>query len=198
MQLSEYRELTKRTLPNLGTILKDTGLEGTEIYDKISNKLNYSHMALGLGSEIGELVECVGTELKLKIDKVNLGEEIGDLYWYLANFANMRNIPLPEDNVQIEVPTEMCLDYLITKVGDLIDIVKRYVAYNKEIERAKELEVVYDVRVALLLFERVYELDGNDIRRKNIDKLAKRYPDKFDEYLAINRNIEEERKALES
>jgi len=197
MKLAEYREHTKRTLPDLTFTIKGEGLSVRNCSDEIGHKLNLTHMVLGLAGEIKELVECVGTELKLKIDKINLGEEIGDMYWYLANYCNFQNLPLPE-TVVFDTPPDMCLDFLIIKIGDLVDTVKRLVAYNKPIDKAKELELVYDIRVALFMFEELYSLSGDDIREANIAKLRKRYPDKFSEDLAINRNIEEERKTLEN
>lgn len=180
MKIAEYRTLTVRTLPDLG-----------------SDKLNYSHMVMGLSGEIGELVECIGTELKLTgVDRVNLGEEIGDIYWYLSNYCNMREIDLPEETISVVEGYE-CLDFLITSISNLVDIVKKYVAYNKPIEKSKEMEATYDIRSALFLMESVYELNGGDIRSRNIHKLKVRYPEKFDENLAVNRKLDEERKTLE-
>lgn len=180
MNIAEYRQHTLRTLPDLG-----------------SPQLNLSHMALGLAGEIGELVECVGTELKFnEVNRPNIVEELGDLYWYLANYCNMQEIDLPENPVFTETDDE-CLDLLIVKISNLVDLVKRYMAYNKSIEKVKEIEAIYDIRVALVLFENVYDLDGDEIRSKNIAKLKARYPQKFDENLAVNRDIAVEKKAME-
>lgn len=165
MNVAAYRLETLRTLPNLG-----------------SPQLNLSHMVLGLAGEIGELVECVGTELKFnEINRPNLVEELGDLYWYLANYCNMQEIDLPENPVFTETDDE-CLDLLIVKISNLVDLVKRFMAYNKPIEKVKEIEAIYDIRVALVLFENVYDLDGDEIRFKNIAKLKALYPHKFDEH----------------
>ena len=42
-----------------------------------------------------------------------------------------------------------------------------------------------------------YGVDIEDGLEKNIAKLKKRYPEKFDENLAVNRDLETERKILE-
>ena len=197
MTLAEYRTHIPRTLPDLGGILYGQEiLIPVDIRKKVSDKLNYMHMAVGLASEVGELVECVGTDLRFDIDKVHLGEEVGDLYWYLGNYANMRNISMPE-NLHVTIPEEQCLDFLIIKVGELVDIIKKFAAYNKEFDRVKETLIVCDVRLALLVIEETYDLNGKEIRLKNVAKLARRYPVEFSDFLATHRDLVEERKTLE-
>jgi NTP pyrophosphatase (non-canonical NTP hydrolase) len=205
MTLDEYRKHTTRTLPDLGKehAINVISIDGT-VSDSmrielktITVKLNLAHMALGLSGEIGELVRCVGTELKFTgVDRVNLGEELGDIYWYLANYCNMRDLPLPE-SLSISERDEDCLELLITSIGDLVDIVKRFVAYNKAIEKPKELDAIYNICVSLKLLETTYKLDGSTIREKNINKLRIRYPEKFSDELAVNRDTDKERKTLE-
>jgi NTP pyrophosphatase (non-canonical NTP hydrolase) len=203
MNIQIYKEKAKRTLPDLGSDLKGLTMpdgwlinDWTNFVNKISDKLNLSHMVEGLSSEVGEIVNCVGTELKLKVDRINLMEELGDMYWYVANYANMRNIPLP-DSIETEIETDMCLELLITSISDLTDVVKRFTAYNKEIEKVKELEIVYSICTGLHLFEKSYLIEGDEIRQRNIAKLTVRYPEKFEDNLAINRDTDKERQALE-
>ena len=167
-----------------------------DIAKNMSDKLNYSHMALGLAGEIGELIECIGTDLKFNIDRINLGEELGDIYWYLANIANMWEVHIPED-LQVDIPGVECLDFLIIKIGELVDHIKRFMAYNKAIDKEKGALLICDVRLALYVMEKTYDLNGGDIRARNIAKLIARFPDKFSDHLAINRDIDTERKTLE-
>ena len=90
MTTQEHALNATRTLPDLG-----------------SAELNLSHMALGLAGELGEIVNCTGTELKIKIDNTNLKEELGDIYWYLSNYCNLREVPIPDSNsLKIQLPTE--------------------------------------------------------------------------------------------
>lgn len=196
MNLAEYRIETTRTLPNLA--LREVDGEFIRITDdEAGRRLDLCHMALGLATEIAELTKCVGTELRLKgVDKTNLGEEIGDIYWYLANYANMRDLDLPED-VSTEIENYECLDFLIERIGALVDIVKRQIAYDKAIEKVKEMEAVYDILAGLFLLEQLYDLNGNQIRATNIAKLRKRFPKKFEAQLAIDRDVAAERNTLE-
>ena len=194
MNITEYREKTKRTLPNLG-FDKETQLIPI-VSIEIADKLNLSHMALGLAGEIGELVNCIGTELKNTIDKPNLIEELGDLWWYFANYCNMRNRPIP-DNVKIVIESDLALDLLLTSIADLVDLVKRFMAYNKEIDTTKELETIYNITAALTMLEELYGISGSEIRERNINKLIVRYPNRFNDIDAIDRNYKEERNTLE-
>lgn len=206
MNTQEHALKAVRTLPNLGEDLEKLDMTpGWMLEDwksfkkKISDKLNLTHMALGLAGELGEIVNCTGTELKLKVDKPNLKEELGDIYWYLSNYCTMREVPIPDSQaLKIQLPTERCFELLISSISELVDLVKRFEAYNKEIDRSKEIETVYDIYCALYMFETAYDLDGAEVRAINIRKLEIRYPEKFSDALAINRNTEAERKALES
>jgi len=52
-----YCKNTKRTLPDLGL---DKEQINRLIPVEIGHKLNLAHMALGLSTELGELVNCIG------------------------------------------------------------------------------------------------------------------------------------------
>lgn len=216
MTIAEYRTHTTRTLPNLGAPIEEfasiTGsthfnnfkgdrVEVDQLIQRNSDKLNYVHMAMGLAGEIGELVECIGTELRAgeKVDKPHLREEIGDIYWYLANFANMRHIEIPE-TLNVDIPVEECLEFLIIKICDLVDLVKKFLAYNRVLDKEKEVIVVCDIRLALLLIEKTYNLDGAQIRATNIIKLNDpdkgRYKAGFSDEAANNRDLNAERELL--
>lgn len=196
MTYNEYKEKAQRTLPNLAFLYDEKGnITNTRCDNNIGLELNLCHMMLGLGSEIAELTECVGTELKQKVDRVNLGEELGDIYWYITNYCTIRNLPVPED-VKVDLPNDTCFELLITSIGNLTNLVKRFVAYHQEIPRAKELEIIYNVYAALKLFENVYDLEGEIVRKKNIHKLMVRYPDKYSDSAAINRDTTKENEVL--
>jgi len=214
MNTKEHALAATRTLPDLGEELRNITLhyfndanallnEREALFYKkievVGVKLNLVHMVLGLAGELGEIVNCTGTQLKLKIDLPNLKEELGDIYWYLSNYCTLRNVPIPDSHaLKINIQTDDCFELLISSISDLVDLVKRYVAYGKDIEIPKEYETVYDIYSALFMFETTYNIDGDEIRQKNIDKLKKRYPEKFSNDLAINRDLDSERSVFES
>lgn len=193
-----YSTKTIRTLPDLGeqyTI--HIPYDAVGVAERLSLKLNLSHMILGLGDELGEIVNCVGTELKRNPDIVNLKEEIGDSRWYLSNYCNLRDIAPPIDIVN-HLESHRCIELIISSIGELTSIVKRFIAYDKDIDRQLEMEAVYNIFSGFDLLEKIYNLSGDEIRQKNIDKLFARYPEKFSNEQAINRDTDAERKVLES
>jgi len=92
------------------------------------------HGIIGVATEAGEMLEALALALldQQEFDEVNLTEEMGDVFWYMAVLANRTGRPFSES------------------------------------------------------------------MRINIAKLEKRYPEKFTEELAINRDVEAERKLLEN
>ena len=167
------------------------------------------HMALGMAGEMGEIIDAIkkaeiyGKEL----DRVNLAEEVGDVFWYAAGFASTL-----EDG-------ENLLD--IANIGEAIDI--------EELHKAKQnivlsllatngviaelcLEAVYaahqcsgeeyklHARCLIIMAYAVSVLLGIDLEKAldaNIEKLAKRYGDKYSDYSALNRDTDAEREILE-
>ena len=91
------------------------------------------HGIIGAATEAGELLEALARALGgHKFDTVNLKEEVGDIFWYLAILSDNANFTFDES------------------------------------------------------------------QRVNIEKLRKRYPNKFTEYDANNRDLDAEREILES
>jgi len=86
---------------------------------------------------------------------------------------------------------------LSTEVGELIDIFKKNFAYKKQIDWINVEEEVCDIMWYLINFCNINNIDIERALDKNIEKLKIRYPEKFTENNAINRNLDDERKILE-
>lgn len=84
-----------------------------------------------------------------------------------------------------------------TEIGEFIDPLKKYIFYGKEIDEVNMLEEIGDGKwydgVAIDALDSTEEI----VMSRNIQKLAKRYPDKFTEDAALNRDLEAEREILE-
>ena len=177
MNLEEYQSAAKRTMPDLG-----------------SKQLNIAHMIMGMNSEYNELYEAT--------DDVNRAEELTDYLWYLVNYATLYNL----DIFRI---TDICEDYykiqknddyveqLQISVSRLTDLEKKLLAYKKEFSREKLIDAIVEIIERLSDCYLYYNISPQDSMQKNIAKLKARFPDKFNEHDAKNRNLSVERQILE-
>ena len=187
MNFSEYRKLTPRTMSETGS--------------KITNSI---HMTLGLNTEVmGELPDAIAQE-----DIVNFKEEIGDAFWYLANYCNIWDL----EPQSIEFPAEFFNQHKLDKsdggqfmvifslgqtIALLQDLDKKELAYAKDGDSEMRRKLVNTIFVTLEYLGFIFGADTGKIRQTNIDKLIARYPDKFEAELANNRDLDNEREILE-
>ena len=158
MTFKDYQEQAKRTCPTLG-----------------SEKLDLAHMVLGIHSEYNEWVNAT--------DAVNESEELADMLWYLANYCTFRNYSF-ERLFDVELPNNLKLTFNSSKLQDLV---KKYIAYNKEISISDESALLENLAFNIKnLYRRT---DIHQSLQNNIDKLKIRFPEKFTEELAKNRYL---------
>jgi len=86
---------------------------------------------------------------------------------------------------------------LCTEVGEFMDMLKKHILYGKPLDEVNLKEELGDELwyTALALDELKSTFD--ECMDVNIKKLRLRYPNKFTEKDALNRNLSEERKILE-
>ncbi|HOW16870.1 MAG TPA: nucleoside triphosphate pyrophosphohydrolase family protein [bacterium] len=87
---------------------------------------------------------------------------------------------------------------IATEAGELLDTMKKHIFYGKEIDTVNIVEEIGDLMwySAILLDELGVEFE--EVMEKNINKLKARYGDKFTETGANVRDLNKERKILES
>ena len=108
---------------------------------------------------------------------------------------------------QVEVtraPLELTLDDnthmlfgMLTELGEITDVFKKYLAYEKDIDWVNVKEEIGDLMWYIAGFCNVNDLDLEEILQTNIDKLRARYPEKFNADKALNRDLNKERGILE-
>jgi NTP pyrophosphatase (non-canonical NTP hydrolase) len=86
---------------------------------------------------------------------------------------------------------------LQTEIGELVDVWKREIFYNKSSDGVNIIEEIGDIAWYLALLCDHIDVEFEQCLQINIAKLQKRYPEKFDEGKAINRDLEAEREALQ-
>lgn len=177
MNLKEYQEQTKRTCPSL------------------DNDLDIPHMIYGMMSEIPELIQACNEQ-----DNIGVGEELTDLMWYISNYCTFNNIELNDLIIDVPTPSKnlSITEGLMYWIGELADLNKKEIAYKKTYSLETELNVLQNLFYWIQVFYVRYNLDMYECLNKNIAKLKQRYPEKFSTEHALNRNLDAERKILES
>lgn len=86
---------------------------------------------------------------------------------------------------------------LCTEAGEFLDMLKKHIYYGKPFDKVNAIEENGDALwyIGLAIDELKVLMD--DVLKQNIEKLKLRYPAKFTETHAIDRNVEIERKFLE-
>jgi NTP pyrophosphatase (non-canonical NTP hydrolase) len=153
------------------------------------------HAAMGLVTEIGELYEVESEEHEL--------EEIGDVLWYLA---------LAHDVFEMDWNEEFLIDWAVNYIrgdnpleslsiysSELLDLVKKQIFYGKPID-------LDYARVIVAFMKMVIEVGTNEnescpftfqqVLEANVNKLKTRYPEKFTEEAAVNRDVKAEYAAM--
>ncbi len=87
---------------------------------------------------------------------------------------------------------------LTTESAEIADVFKKKLAYNKEIDWVNIKEEVGDLMFYVANICNINGWDLRDILDTNIAKLKVRYPDKYTDDKAINRDLLSERKELET
>jgi NTP pyrophosphatase (non-canonical NTP hydrolase) len=86
---------------------------------------------------------------------------------------------------------------MITEIGELVDIFKKDMAYKKPVDWVNVNEEIGDLMYYVASFCRINYLNLEQIILTNKEKLEARYPEKFTEHHALNRDLDKERKILE-
>ena len=84
-----------------------------------------------------------------------------------------------------------------TETGELLDAYKKNFAYGKPLDIVNVKEEIFDIFWYLINLCRMLDIDPEKGMDTNINKLRSRYPEKFTQTNAIDRNLDKERKILE-
>lgn len=179
----EYINLASRTLPDLG-----------------SREDNIIHMEMGLETEKGEFLDVFKKfhAYKKPIDWVNVGEELADYIWYLAGLITIGlNYGLSKKDLdKLEVKIQKHFKHLETNFNkDAIEIKEKPVIVALNFYR--KLDSSIDDLSKIYYYCLYADLDFWQILTNNIEKLKVRFPEKFIEDKALNRDLDSEREQLE-
>lgn len=186
---------------------REYALATTRTLNAKGEEFDALHFSSGIASEYLELL--LGIK---KQDYINCIEEFGDMFWYIGN----KSVRLfPEDHLfwsklnkiwfekyaELTLTKEDALDGILISVEKLVDAFKREGAYGKRINEYETIVQQNIISLALNAQAFIHTIDPtlpiHQILERNIQKLYDRYPDKFDQFFAFNRDLEKERKTLE-
>jgi NTP pyrophosphatase (non-canonical NTP hydrolase) len=181
--IEDYGLMASKTCADLGLLSK-----------------NNMHMVMGVTTEIGEMIDAYKKHLVYKktFDIVNVMEELADAMWYLVNYTRINNLNLP-DLTNIRRYKLLSKETFVDKweIVDELLLTLEYFLKNPKTNYFKTIIKLY------VLTEIINRMDNSSITffsalEKNIRKLMVRYPNKFSEFHAENRNLIEERNQLEN
>lgn len=207
MNRIDYFNKCNRTCPDLGS-LQD----------------NIDHMAAGVITEFGELIDVYKKELayKKEVDRPNVVEECGDIAWYLFNAIRFL-LPYPgicekllEEGESIVMEGgiadtyrelleeahangESSLYVVMNAHQNIMTINTDFFAFG-DIGIQNHFETAHKLIAAIIMWEETMKFIGvnpEEAYARNINKLMVRFPDKFSEEGALLRDLLKERKTLE-
>lgn len=169
------------------------------------DNLNIGHVSFGVFTEANELDLAL-----MKNDKVNIGEEVGDIAWNLANhtiyhfkgsdqiFEQLTEIWWkPQYTVTLPKDELIAFKAYLDKYGDMS---MKYFRTSKKIDgyNHKMKDILLNMNKCLVSIALNSSITPVQILMNNIDKLYVRYGEKFDSYLCLNRDLIKEYKVLEN
>jgi len=86
---------------------------------------------------------------------------------------------------------------LSTESAEFADALKKHIFYGKELDKTNLKEELGDILWYCAIALEALDTDFESVMKTNIDKLSARYPDKFTEEAAKNRDLDKERAILE-
>ena len=86
---------------------------------------------------------------------------------------------------------------LATEAGEMLDAVKRSLFYGADLDRTNLIEELGDLEWYMAVIRDALDVTQEEVQRINIDKLRARYPEKFTQQHALDRDLDRERTVLE-
>ena len=193
MNFKEYVDLAIRT-ESLYPVINPNH-EQTNIDDSLF------HSAIGIQTEIWEIFEALYIK-SWELDTVNLREEIWDVMWYIAIACKKLDFYELDFNTQFDTKKYNSIQEYAHRLNyfsiEILDSFKKSLFYNKAFDTEWLKERFTELFMLAGAFVEILWWNLRDICDINIKKLQARYPEKFTTENAIHRDLDTERKVLES
>lgn len=170
---NNYEELASTTCKDIGNVSS-----------------NILHMKMGIITEAAEVIDILKKKhaYDKEIDKAHLREEIGDIFWYVANYCKIMELDFAGiiDNVRLDPLYDEKNNFSLYQTME-------YIINNT---LTLDEHSIVDVVDLLMYAINLTEEDLNEVLRINIRKLQARYPEGFSSYYALNRTLDNEKKII--
>ena len=141
------------------------------------------HGATGVSGEAGELLEAILFPPADGVDRVNLREELGDLYFYIEQLVQRTGIALDWDALDgiarsQEISGGMDIQYaaqISVHGSQVLDTVKKAAIYNKDLDTELLKNQLSALGLSMLTLGYMFGLPREECLNANILKLSKRY-----------------------
>ncbi len=158
------------------------------------------HAAMGFVTETTELLEAFSNGID--VDKVNVCEELGDILWYVAIYCeysdtDIRYMRYEAEKISGFLEAQQNVLSAIIAAGKFQDIFKKAIYYNNPLDFQKLQVILQDLIYACANIAGWCGKDILTVAATNIQKLQARFPGKFTEDGANNRDLGKEREVLE-
>lgn len=151
---------------------------GKDIVESLTaDKAHLLHMTIGIVGEVFELAEGIANK-----DRENIAEEMGDIAFYLRGVYDSMGIERVEPQ-----PVYYSTLTLMIRVGELLDVVKKHVIYNKSPNPRILASILFIIEDQLAGLRDLYGISYDEVIAHNIAKLTKRYGEKYSDAAAIAR-----------
>lgn len=120
-----------------------------------------------------------------------------------TNNMNLKDYAIEAKRTMSECETPLLDDLhmilgMQTESAEIADVYKKNIAYGKDLDLVNVKEEIGDLMFYIVNLCTLKGWDLEDIMQTNIDKLKARFPGDFSNENALNRDLEKERRILES
>jgi len=164
-------------------------------------KVNLWHAITGISGEAAELLEAVCAGLT---NREGVKEESGDLYFYIEQLCQELQYSLNWEQIEKRAlairathpgTTEGLAVQIVVRAGVVLDLVKKHVIYNKELDLVQLEAALINLAAHIGAVGRLYFMHRDLTLNHNISKLSKRYEGlKYSDQAAQARKDKEEGK----
>lgn len=141
------------------------------------------HGATGVSGEAGELLEAILFPPADGIDRVNLREELGDLYFYIEQIVQRAGIAIDFESAdEIARNAVISSDTAVTHAASIavhgsqvLDTIKKAAIYNKGLDTELLTNQLNALVASMLTIGYQFGLARDECLNSNILKLSKRY-----------------------